>query len=122
MIARLWHGWTTTENADTYEALLKSEILSDIVARKIEGFRKIELLRRPLGSEVEFVTIMWFSSLDAIKAFAGDNYEAAVVPPAARALLSRFDATSQHYDVREERKAGSSRVGNRWQKQPNSPR
>ena len=105
MIARLWHGWTTRENADTYEALIRTEIFSGIVARNIAGFRKIELLRRPLGDEVEFVTIMWFSSLDAIKAFAGADYETAVVPPAARAVLSRFDARSQHYEVREERAA-----------------
>ena len=122
MIARLWHGWTTRENADTYEALIRTEIFSGILARDIAGFRKIELLRRPLGDEVEFVTIMWFSSLDAIKSFAGDDYETAMVPPAARAVLSRFDVKSQHYEVREERKASSSRIGNRWQKQPNSPK
>ena len=103
MIARLWHGWTTPENADRYEALIRTEIFAGIVERKIPGFRKIELLRRPLDDEVEFVTIMWFSSLDAIKAFAGADYERAVVPPAARAMLSRFDPTSQHYEVREER-------------------
>lgn len=105
MIARLWHGWTGPENADAYEALIKTQIFPGIVARKIEGFRKIELLRRPLGDEVEFVTIMWFSSLDAVKTFAGADYETAVVPPAARAVLLRFDARSQHYEVREERVA-----------------
>ena len=105
MIARLWHGWTTPENADKYEALIKTEIFPGIVGRKIAGFRKIELLRRALGAEVEFITIMWFTSLDAIKAFAGADYETAVVPPAARAVLSRFDAKSQHYEVREERSA-----------------
>jgi heme-degrading monooxygenase HmoA len=106
MIARLWHGWTTPENADKYETLIKTEIFPGIVGRNIAGFQRIELLRRPLGGEVEFITIMWFASLDAIKAFAGADYETAVVPPAARAVLSRFDATSQHYDVREERTAG----------------
>lgn len=100
MIARLWHGWTMPENADKYETLIKIEIFPGIVGRKIAGFQEIELLRRPLGGEVEFITIMWFSSLDAIKAFAGADYETAVVPPAARAVLSRFDAKSQHYEVR----------------------
>lgn len=122
MIARLWHGWTTPENADKYEALIRSEIFSGIVARDIPGFQKIELLRRSRDNEVEFITIMWFSSMEAIKAFAGDDYEQAVVPPAARAVLSRFDARSQHYEVREGRKASASREGNRWQTQPNSPR
>jgi heme-degrading monooxygenase HmoA len=105
MIARIWHGWTTPQNADKYEALIRSEIFSGIVARKIDGFEKIELLRRPVGGEVEFITIMWFSTLEAIKAFAGADYEKAVVPPSARAVLSRFDATSQHYEIREDRTA-----------------
>lgn len=106
MIARLWHGWTTPENADAYETLLKTQIFPGILARRIAGFSKIELLRRTTGDEVEFITIMWFSSLDAIKAFAGADYETAVVPPAARAVLSRFDVKSQHYEVMEEQIAG----------------
>jgi antibiotic biosynthesis monooxygenase (ABM) superfamily enzyme len=100
MIARIWHGWTTQANADIYEALLREEIFAGIQARNIPGFRKIELLRRDLGAEVEFVTIMAFDSLDAVRAFAGEDYEAAVVPPKARAVLVRFDQRSQHYDVR----------------------
>jgi antibiotic biosynthesis monooxygenase (ABM) superfamily enzyme len=103
MISRVWYGWTTPQNADAYEVLLKSQIFSGIVARNIAGFRRIELFRRPAGDEVEFVTVMWFDSLDAVKAFAGEQWEVAVVPPAARAILKRYDATSQHYDVREAR-------------------
>ena len=106
MIARLWHGWTTPENADAYESLLRTTIFPGIVGRAIPGFRAIELLRRNAGPEVEFVTIMWFDTLDAIKAFAGQDYETAVVPPAARAVLSRFDPTSLHYEVREKRASG----------------
>jgi hypothetical protein len=101
MISRVWHGWTDRDNADAYESLLKSQIFPGILARKIDGFLRIELFRRPVGEEIEFVTVMWFSSLDAIKTFAGPSWEKAVVPPAARALLSRYDATSQHYEVRE---------------------
>jgi heme-degrading monooxygenase HmoA len=100
MIGRIWHGWTTPENADAYEALLKSEIFVGIGARQIEGYKGIQLFRREIGDEVEFVTVMWFESLDAVCAFAGSDYEIAVVPPHARALLSRFDARSQHYQVR----------------------
>jgi hypothetical protein len=59
------------------------------------------LLRRDLGSEVEFITIMWFEDLDSVRTFAGEDYEAAVVPPKARAVLSRFDERSQHYEIRE---------------------
>jgi heme-degrading monooxygenase HmoA len=99
MIARIWHGWTSPANADAYEDLLKQEIFLGIQQRNIQGYKGIELLRRNVGQEVEFITIMWFDSLDAIRTFAGDDYEVAVVPPAARALLSRFDARSQHYEV-----------------------
>jgi hypothetical protein len=100
MISRIWHGWTTPINADAYETLLKEEIFVGIANRQIAGYRGIHLLRRDLGDEVEFVTIMWFDSLDNVREFAGDDYEVAVVPPAARAVLARFDARSQHYEVR----------------------
>jgi heme-degrading monooxygenase HmoA len=101
MICRLWHGWTTPANADAYERLLRVEVFAAITARQSSGFRGIELLRRAGGDEVEFVTLMWFDSLAAVRAFAGADYERAVVPPAARALLGRFDERSLHYEVRE---------------------
>ncbi len=102
MITRLWHGWTTPENADSYEALIRSTIFPNILGRKIEGLRRIELYRRPLGEEVEFVTVMWFASRDAVEAFAGPDWEVSVVPPTARAVLSRFDENARHYEVRAE--------------------
>ena len=105
MISRVWHGWTTPANADAYEALLKSEIFTGIRDRQIAGYRGIHLFRRNLGDEVEFVTVMWFGTLEAVRAFAGEDYEVAVVPPKARALLSRFDVRSQHYEVKAEMKA-----------------
>jgi antibiotic biosynthesis monooxygenase (ABM) superfamily enzyme len=101
MISRIWFGWTTTQNAEAYEKLLKTEIFPGIVAKKIPGFRRIELARRPDGDEVEFVTTMWFDSIDAVKAFAGERYQMAVVPPAARALLKGFNDIAEHYEVRE---------------------
>ncbi len=101
MISRIWHGWTTRENADGYEKLLRTEIFSGIAKRSIQGYRGIHLLRRDVDDGVGFVTIMWFDSLDAVRAFAGADYEVAVVPPKARQLLSRFDARSAHYHVVE---------------------
>jgi len=102
MIERLWHGWTTPENADTYEALLKSDVFPSIAARQVRGYRGIRLLRRTLDSgEVEFLTIMSFDSWDSVRAFGGDDYEKAYVPPSARAVLARFDERSAHYEVRE---------------------
>lgn len=105
MIARIWHGWTTPQNADAYEALLKQEIFIGIRNRQIAGYRGIQLFRRSLGKEVEFVTIMLFESLEAVRIFAGEDYEVAVVPPKARKLLAHFDERSQHYEVMAEMKA-----------------
>jgi len=102
MIARIWHGWTAVEDADPYEKLLKEEIFLGIAAKKVPGYHGIRLLRRSVGpNEVEFVTIMWFDTWQAVKQFAGEDYEQAVVPPKARLLLSKFDQRSQHYEVRE---------------------
>ena len=103
MIIRIWHGWTTPDNANTYEALLKEEIFVGIENRRIAGFHGIQLLRRDADAEVEFVTIMRFASLAAVREFAGDDYEVAVVPPKARAVLAHFDDRSQHYELRAER-------------------
>jgi heme-degrading monooxygenase HmoA len=80
--------------------MLKEEIFAGIRSRNIHGFKDIQLLRRNLGDEVEFVTIMVFESLAAVREFASEDYEQAVVPPKARAVLSHFDARSQHYEVR----------------------
>jgi antibiotic biosynthesis monooxygenase (ABM) superfamily enzyme len=99
MISRIWHGWTTPANADAYEALLRSEILTGIANRGIAGYRGAHLLRRDDPGEVEFVTILRFDSLDSVREFAGDDYEAAVVPEKARRLLARFDARSAHYET-----------------------
>lgn len=100
MISRIWHGWTTLEKADSYETLLNEEIFTGIKARNISGFRDIQLLRRTTGSEVEFVTIMRFDNLEAVKQFAGEDYEACVVPLSARKLIKHFDERSQHYEVK----------------------
>ncbi|MCL4561578.1 MAG: antibiotic biosynthesis monooxygenase [Chloroflexi bacterium] len=103
MISRIWHGWTTPENADTYENLLKEEIFVGIHDRQIPGYRGIQLFRRSVDEEVEFITVMWFDTLEAVRQFAGDDYEAAVVPPSARKVLAHFDDRSQHYEVCAER-------------------
>jgi hypothetical protein len=104
VISRIWHGWTTPANADAHEALFKSEISLGINNRNIVGYKGISLFRRNLGMEVEFVTLMWFDSMEAVRVFAGEDYEVAVVPPKARTLLSQFDARSQHYEVKAEMK------------------
>jgi len=97
MISRPWHGWTTRENADAYETLLRNEVLPGI--HRVRGSKGAHLLRRDVKDEVEFVTITLFDSLEAVKEFAGEDYEVAVVPPQARRLLSRFDNRSAHYQT-----------------------
>jgi uncharacterized damage-inducible protein DinB len=101
MICRIWHGRTTPDNADAYETLLRSDIFRGIRSRGIPGLRAIELLRRDAHDGSEFVTLMWFDELENVRAFAGPDYETAVIPPPARALLSQFDARSAHYRVLE---------------------
>ena len=101
MISRIWHGWTTIENADIYENLLKADIFPAISSKNVSGYRGIQLLRRQTGSEVEFITIMQFDSLKAVKQFAGEDYEKSYVPDQARKVLSRHDERSQHYEIKE---------------------
>jgi len=100
MIARVWHGWTTHGNADAYEALLKDEVFPGIQSRNIPGLAGLQLLRRRLTGETEFLVMMRFHSLDDVRGFTGEDYEVAYVPERARTLLSRFDERSQHYELR----------------------
>jgi heme-degrading monooxygenase HmoA len=101
VIARIWHGWTSRENADAYVRFLREQMFPSM--HRMPGFRGVELLRRDDGEEVAFVTVSRFESLDAVRTFAGDDYERAVIEPEAKALLSRHDERSEHYDVVVER-------------------
>ncbi|MDJ0754545.1 MAG: hypothetical protein QNJ45_13560 [Ardenticatenaceae bacterium] len=106
MIKRLWHGWTAPENADRYQKLLHEEIFPGIEAKNIPGYRSIELFRRDLGDEVEFVTIMTFDSLQNVIDFQGEDYARCYVPEAARRVLKRWDPMSAHYERLEKRNYG----------------
>lgn len=97
MIARLWHGWTSRENADPYERFLREHMFPSI--HHVPGFLGADLLRHDDGDEVAFVTITRFESLDAVRDFAGNDYEQAVIEPEAKALLARHDERSEHYHV-----------------------
>ncbi len=98
MITRVWHGWTSIASAGRYEALLRSEVLPGIEER-VPGYLGASVLRRDRGHEIEFVTLTYFDSMDAVGAFAGPDREAAVVPGAAREILTRFDARAAHYET-----------------------
>jgi len=97
VIARLWRGWTAPENADAYEEFLRTKMFPSI--HRVPGYLGADLLRRENGDEIAFMTITRFESLESVRAFAGEDYEQAVVEPEARTLLSRFDERSEHYEV-----------------------
>ena len=103
MICRVWRGWTTKENADAYERIVRGQVIPGIEALRIPGFLSIDLVRRERESEVEFMTLMWFDALASVKAFMGEDYEVAHVPPAAQAVLTTFDERSAHYEVLDRR-------------------
>src|SRR5512146_2845806 len=94
MIARTWHGYTTRDNANAYEELLRTKILPGI--HGIAGYRGAHLLRRDLAQETEFITVTMWDSMDSIQQFAGGH--ASVVPPDAQKLLARYDAEAVHYE------------------------
>ena len=103
MICRIWRGWTTPANADAYESVVRGDVIPGIEAMDIAGFRHIDLMRRDLGDEVEFVTLMWFDDIESVKAFVGEDYEVSHVPAAARAVLAHHDDRSAHFEVLDRR-------------------
>lgn len=97
MIARVWHGYTKPEDADAYESMLKPELLPGI--GKVPGYRGSYLLRRDLEGEVEFITIMIWESIDAIRAVAGANYTVSIIPEDRLRYLARHDSHAAHYEI-----------------------
>ena len=98
MIARIWHGWTKAEDAKAYEKLLRDEIFPSIAGRKIDGYRGAALFVREDGDKVEFITLLRFDSMDAVKEFAGPDASKPVIYPRAEALISRMEP-ARHYRV-----------------------
>ncbi len=103
-IKRIWHGWTTKENADKYQELLNKEVFAGIEAKQIKGYQGIELLRRELKDEVEFITIMTFDSIQSVIDFQGEDYTKSYVPDSARKVLKHWEHTASHYETIEARK------------------
>lgn len=98
MIARIWHGWTKTADAKAYEQMLRDEIFPSIAARKIAGYRGAELFIRDDDDEVEFITLLRFDSMDAVKEFAGDDASKPVIFPKAEPLITRMEH-ARHYRI-----------------------
>jgi antibiotic biosynthesis monooxygenase (ABM) superfamily enzyme len=99
MIARVWHGWTKAVNAGAYEEILRNEIFPGIAERKIQGYRGAQLFVRPEGDEVEFMTVLRFDSMEAVRSFAGPDETRPVIHPKAEPLLMRMDERSKHYRI-----------------------
>ncbi len=103
-VKRIWHGWTTPENADKYQDLLKKEVFPGIEEKKIPGYQSIELFRRDFENESEFVTIMTFESIKSVVAFQGEDYSKSYVPEKAKQILKRWEHTAGHFEEVETRK------------------
>lgn len=101
MILRIWYGWTSPANADAYQRVVDGQVVPGIMARGLDGLRGVDILRRVDGEAdaVGFVTIMTFDDWGWVEKFAGPGGRTSFVPPEARKVLSRFDATSQHYEL-----------------------
>jgi heme-degrading monooxygenase HmoA len=97
MITRIWRGWAPTATADDYQRHYETEVNENL--RSVSGFRGARLLRSQDGQEMMFTSITFFTSLDAVRGFAGDDYEVAVVEEDARRALSRWDERVSHHEV-----------------------
>lgn len=100
---RVWHGWTTPENADSYQHILQNEVIPGIEAKKIKGLMKFEIMRIDLEDEVEFLTVITFGTLQDVIAFQGEDYQKAYIPENARKVLKRWDEETLHYQLVETR-------------------
>lgn len=101
MICRMWHGWTSLANADGYEHYLRDELFPRLERElKAHGYRGFHILRLDGPDETEFVTMVWFESLAAVRSFAGEDYDVPVISPKAAALLAHYDKRCRHYELK----------------------
>jgi hypothetical protein len=99
IITRIWRGWTLKQNADEFEKILTGEAIPAIEINRPEGCLSIQLLKRETEGHVEFTTVMQFNSIAAIKAFAGEDFEAAHIDPKVKRLLLRYDERVAHHQT-----------------------
>jgi heme-degrading monooxygenase HmoA len=97
MIARMWRGSAIRERADDYVKHLQQSVVPEL--RQINGFKEVYLLRLDSSEDVEFVVLTLWESMEAIRKFAGENPEVAVVAPAARVLFREYDAEVNHFEI-----------------------
>jgi heme-degrading monooxygenase HmoA len=100
MIIRTWRGRAAPSGSQAYPDHFRRNVLPEL--RGIDGFHGASLVRRDLGKEVEFLVLTRWASMEAIRRFAGEKAELAVVEPEAVAALVSFDRTVEHYEVVED--------------------
>ena len=98
MIVRLWNARTTAENEPLYRRHLEEAVFPTM--RSIDGFIDAHLLERALDGEVELLVESRWESMATVRRFAGDTFERAVVTPTAKSLLTSFDDTVSHYEIK----------------------
>ena len=101
-IIRTWKGWTSLENASAYEDLLINEVFPTVKKNGVTGLEKVSIATQNKIDEVEFFLSLQFDSMDAVKSFAGENYEEAYIPENAKRLLKRYDKNAEHYELKNE--------------------
>ncbi len=101
-IIRTWSGWTTLEKAPAYEAFLVNEVFPTVKKKGVAGLEKVSISTRNSADEVQFFLVLQFRSLDAVRAFAGEDYQMAYIPEKAKQLLIRYEHTAEHFELKQE--------------------
>ena len=101
-IIRTWKGWTTLENAPTYEAMLINEVFPTVKKKGVSGLEKVSISTQNKGDEVEFFLVLQFTSMEDVITFAGEDYIKAYIPENAQQVLKRYDKTADHFELKEE--------------------
>lgn len=99
MISRHWRGVAKTAEAANYIHHLRHDTFPQLA--RIPGFVSAAILRRPAAAGVEFLVVTAWQSMDAIRQFAGEAADAAVVPPVVQAMMVEYDTTVAHYQIVE---------------------
>ena len=100
MILRIWRGRAAVTRADAYPRHFRERVVPDL--GRVPGFLGAHLARRDLGDDVEFTVVTRWTSMDAIRDFAGDDVAVAVVEPGAVAALEDYDTEVEHHEVLED--------------------
>jgi heme-degrading monooxygenase HmoA len=97
MISRSWRGLAKAQESDAYIQHLQNDTFPRLAL--IPGFVSASILRRPMPTGIEFVIVTTWRTMDAIRQFAGDLADMAVVPPAVQEMMVEYDAHVTHHEI-----------------------